>query len=159
MSAISYTVGAIPIPIALQIMAQLGKAQIMATITPTDQDTAAIEVALFNRTALDDLLKPFEAQLRSARPMIDTSLPFGELHASIMAGRYSLGQDGDDHDAFTGLLISYQTVAHDSALLDGLADVCNRRIARAHLPLDLVAAYGALARLARWRAEMLRSTR
>jgi hypothetical protein len=160
MNAIPYTVGAIPIAIARQIMVKLTAAQILAKLTPyrrPDESTqlATIEVALFDRIALDDLLIPFEAQLRSAHTL-SADLPFPVLHASVMDGHYALGSGSADHDAFTGLLISYQTVAADSARLFDLADVCARRIARANLPLDLIAAYGSLGQLARWRAEQLR---
>ncbi len=65
MSAVTYAVGTIPIAIARQLMAQLTVAQIPAKLTPSaDEQTATIEVALFDRAELDRLLAPFEAQLR-----------------------------------------------------------------------------------------------
>lgn len=156
MTQITYLVGKIPIAIALQIMHTLKDQKIPATLMPTDQDTAAIEVALIDRPFLDDLLAPIEAQLRSARTIIDPSMPFADLHDTIVLGRYELGEDSDETSMFTGLLIRYQGVAHDSVRLDMLADDVSRRIARANLPRDLLGAYGALARLARWRAAQLR---
>jgi hypothetical protein len=64
-TAIAYTVGAIPLTIARQIMVALTAAQILAKLTPTDNETcAAIEVALFDRPELDRLLEPFEATLK-----------------------------------------------------------------------------------------------
>jgi len=92
--------------------------------------------------------------------MIATDTPFPDLHASIMAVlAYNLHSGSADHDDFTCLLISYQHHAANSAGLDELADSCDRRVARSRLPLDLIAAYGSLGQLARWRAAQLRGER
>ena len=157
MMPISYVVGKIPITVALQVMARLKAAHIPATMTPTDQDSAAIEVALIDRGSLDDLLAPIEARIRRENGSIDAALPFAELHATIMDSSYQLGSGSEPHDEFTNQLTDYQTWASQARYLDRLADTCNRRIAKADLPLDLLAAYSALSRLARWRAEQLRS--
>lgn len=91
---------------------------------------------------------------------IDTTIPFPELHAAVMETRHNLHSGSDAHDDFSCLLITYQHNAARSDRLDELADVCDRRVARCNsLPLDLVAAYGALANLARWRAAQLRRGR
>jgi hypothetical protein len=63
MHPVTYAVRAVPIAIARRIVGALRTAQIAATLTP-DGDRATIEVPLFDRPALDDLLAPYEAELR-----------------------------------------------------------------------------------------------
>ncbi len=60
------------------------------------------------------------------------------------------------HDVFYRLLETYKST-DTPARLDALATTCNARIIREAqtLPLDLLAAYGRLASLARWRARQI----
>ena len=77
------------------------------------------------------------------------------MHESIMAGRYAFIDDPDADDLVSALL-AYQERAHSSDRMDALADRCDRRATASGMARDLVAAYGALAELARWRANQLR---
>jgi hypothetical protein len=91
-------------------------------------------------------------------------VPSADLHASIMATpsrTLRSGSGSQAHDDFATLLECYQYNQHRSDGMDDLAAICDRRLTRLSgtLPLDLISAYTALARLARWRAETLRGAR
>jgi len=88
------------------------------------------------------------------------TLPFADLHAAVICGRYAGCGGPSNEDEYSCMLIGYQQAVASSDRLDALADVCERRQAlRGDLSGDLVAAYGALAALARWRAAQLRGER
>jgi hypothetical protein len=79
------------------------------------------------------------------------------MHALLICGVYAGCGGTTDADECTCLLITYQQVVAKSDRLDALADTCERRQRqRGDLSLDLIAAYGALSKLARWRAAQLR---
>lgn len=85
---------------------------------------------------------------------------FHELHTCMMTtSMHDLPSGSLDHDDFYCLLVIYKHNAAESARMDELAGVCERRIVRDKPPLDLVIAYQQLARLARRRAAQLRAAR
>jgi hypothetical protein len=89
--------------------------------------------------------------------LIDHAIPFAAMHAAVICGVYAGCGGPTDADEYTCMLITYQHIAGKSDRLDMLADTCERRQRhRSDLTGDLIAAYGALARLARWRAAQLR---
>lgn len=90
-----------------------------------------------------------------------TDSPFPALHTAVLGMRDADPCSGSaDHDDFTCALLNYALHVSQSDALDTLADVCDRRLTvRRDLPLDLIAAYQALSRLARWRAASLRGAR
>lgn len=86
-----------------------------------------------------------------------TEIPFADMHAAVVCGVYAGCGGPSNADEFTCMLFTYQQVTARSDQLDTLADVCDRRMRnRADLGPELVTAYGALAKLARWRAAQLR---
>jgi hypothetical protein len=86
-----------------------------------------------------------------------SALPFEDLHAAVICGRYAGCGGPTNEDEYTCMLFTYQRVAARSDQLDTLADVCERRQRqRRDLSPELFAAYGALCQLARWRAGQLR---
>lgn len=91
---------------------------------------------------------------------ITPAIPFADLHHCVLAACYDLAGGSVDHDDFTALLARYQLHQAESDRVDQIADTCDRRARdRRDLPLDLIAAYGSLSALARWRAAQLRGER
>lgn len=87
-------------------------------------------------------------------------LPFAELHAAVMASHYAICGGDTDGDDYTCMLVTYQYGAAKSDMLDTLADGCERRVRRyVAMPRELIAAYAALVKLARWRSAQLREGR
>lgn len=84
------------------------------------------------------------------------NLPLPQLHEQVQTLDFSTASGSVAHDVFYRLLETYRST-DTPAQLDALATTCNARIMReaSTLPLDLLAAYGRLASLARWRARQI----
>lgn len=83
--------------------------------------------------------------------------PYAQLHAAVLDHPIALRTGSDPYDTFAACLLDYQTHADDSLQLDTLAQRCGVRSAARGCPRDLVAAYTALAALARWRIAQLQA--
>ncbi len=83
-------------------------------------------------------------------------LPLPQLHRHVQEMAPPAQTGSIAHDVFYRLLESYRSTDTPTGL-DALATTCNARIIReaSTLPLDLLAAYGRLASLARWRARQI----
>jgi len=83
-------------------------------------------------------------------------LPLPQLHERVQTMAPLTDTGSVAHDVFYRLLETYKSTDTPTRL-DALATTCNARIMRdaSTLPLDLLAAYGRLARLARWRARQI----
>ena len=84
--------------------------------------------------------------------------PYAALHAAILAERLAGLPTADTaHEDYAVARTLYRHNANNSLHLDQVVALCERRAALADLPLDLVAAYTALAALARWRIRQLQA--
>jgi hypothetical protein len=86
--------------------------------------------------------------------LADLSLP--QLHEQVQEMAPPSDTGSVAHDVFYRLLETYKSTDTPTRL-HALATTCNARIIREAmtLPLDLLAAYGRLASLARWRARQI----